>query len=127
MESEFNARSQLRGAGSARGWGMEKFRPPVPRAAAARKHQANGCSRVGREKPASRPLEMRPPTMVWLVTSVREQQEQGCSTREDKPGARSDPSPGGDPPDPGTVPQYLSRDREGTGDEATYKVGLESV
>ena len=87
MESEFNARSQLRGVGSAGGWGMEKFRPPVPRAAAARKHQANGCSRVGREKPASRPLEMRPPTMVWLVTSVREQQEQGCSTREDKPGA----------------------------------------
>lgn len=69
MESEFNARSQLRGIGSARGWGMEKFRAPVPSAAAARKHQANGCSRVGGEKPSSRPLEMRPPTMVWLVTS----------------------------------------------------------
>lgn len=127
MESEFNAHSQLRGIGSAGGWGMEKFRSPIPCAAAARKHQANGCSRVGREKTASRPLEMRPPTMVWLVTSVREQQEQGCSTGEDKLGARSDPSPGGDPTDPGTVPQYLSRDRDGTGDEATYQVGLESI
>lgn len=82
MEREFNARSQLRGIGSTGGWGMEKFRSPVPHAATARKHQANGCSRVGREKPASRPLEMRPPTMVWLVTSVREKQEQGCSVRE---------------------------------------------
>lgn len=43
---------------------MEKFRSPVPRAAAARKHQANGCSRVGREKLAPGPLELRPPTMV---------------------------------------------------------------
>lgn len=86
MESEFNAHSQLRVIGSAGSWGMEKFRSPVPRAAVARKHQANGCSRVEREKPASRPLEMRPPTMVWLVTSVRAQQEQGWSTREDKPG-----------------------------------------
>jgi len=95
---------------------MEKFRSPVPHVAAARKHQANGCSRVGREKPESRPLKMRPPTMVWLVTSVREQQEQGSSTKEDKPEARSDPSPGGDPTDVGTVPPYLSRDRDGTGD-----------
>lgn len=95
-ESEFNACSQLGRIGSAGGWGMEKFRSPVPRAATARKHQANGCSRVGREKPASKPQEMRPPTMVsyhWLVTSVTEQHEQGFSTRGDKPGTRSDPQP----------------------------------
>lgn len=72
---------------------MEKFRSPVPRAATARKHRANGCSRVGREKPASKPQEMRPPTMVWLVTSVTEQHKQGFSRKEDKPGNRSDPQP----------------------------------
>lgn len=127
MESEFSARSQLRGIGNSGGWGMEKFRSPVPCAAAARKHQANGCSRVGREKSAPRPLKMRPPTTIWLVTSVREQPEQGCSTREDRPGARSDPSPGGQPADPGTIPLYLSRDRDGTGDEAACKLGLESI
>lgn len=64
MQSEFNAHSQLGGTVSAGGSGMEKFRSPVPRAAAARKHQANGCSRVGREKLAPGPLELRPPTMV---------------------------------------------------------------
>lgn len=71
LESEFSAHSQLRGIGSAGGWGMEKFRSPVPCAAAARKQQTNGCSRVGREKPAPRPLERRLPTMVWLVTSKK--------------------------------------------------------
>lgn len=30
--------------------GMEKFRSPVLRAAAARKRRANGCGRAGREK-----------------------------------------------------------------------------
>lgn len=43
-------------------------RSPVPCAAAARKHQTNGCSRVGRENPAPKLLERRLPTMVWLVT-----------------------------------------------------------
>lgn len=77
MENEFNARSQLEGIGSAKDRGMEKFRSPVPCAVAARRHQAKACRRVGREKPASRPLAMRPYTVVWIVTSVREQQEQG--------------------------------------------------
>lgn len=56
-----------------------------------------------------------------------ERQEQGCSTKEDKPGARSDPNRGGHPADPGTVPQCLSRGRDGTGDELTYKVGTSSI
>lgn len=68
LETEFSAHSQLGGIGKAGGWGMEKFRSPVPCAAAARKHQTNGCSRVGRENPAPRILERRLPTVVWLVT-----------------------------------------------------------
>lgn len=69
LESEFSAHSQLRGIGSTGGGRTEKFRSPVPCAAAARKHQTNGCSRAGREKPPPMPLERRLPTMVWLVIS----------------------------------------------------------
>lgn len=50
---------------------------------------------------------MRPPTMVWLDTSVSEKQGQGCSIREDKSEVKSDPSHA----NPGTVPQYVSRGR----------------
>lgn len=71
LESEFSAYSQLGGVGSAGGWGTEKFRSPVPCPAAARKHQTNGCSRVGREKTAPRPPERRLLTVVWFVISKK--------------------------------------------------------
>lgn len=60
---------------------MEKFRSPIPRVAGARKHQANGCSRAGREKSA---LKAAGDEAACHELACNQKQMWGYCTREEQ-------------------------------------------